>query len=279
MAVSDAGTAGRDGEVHYHANALTRGLSLLETVAAGPTPTTLLDIHQRTGLPKSTLVRLLSVLEETGFLVRVDERPAYRLGHRVLPLAQAYLRDLDLSAVATPHLQPVVDRIGQTANVGVLDGRHVLHVCVVPPARSLRFANVVGERADAHSTGLGKCLLAQLPDDELAAHLPTEPFPAATAHTLTTMAELARELRTIRRRHHSIDDNENEVGVRCVAVPIVVDGEAVAALSVAGPAAEHTAEARRRYLAELQAAAAELAADPDVAAALRQLNLQYRSPA
>jgi len=83
---------------NYHTHALTRGLVLLDLLAAVEPPLTLTDMHERTGLPKSTLVRLLAALTEMRFVVRVDDRPAYRLGHKVLALAEAYVSSLDLSA-------------------------------------------------------------------------------------------------------------------------------------------------------------------------------------
>lgn len=276
MAGARPGARTGDEGVHYHANALARGLSLLETIADRPAPVTLAEFHELTALPKSTLVRLLSVLEDLHYVVRVDERPAYRLGHRILPLAQSYVQRLDLGTVATPHLRPLVDKLGQTANIGVLDGDAVLHVCVVSPERSLRFAGMAGQRDSLHTTGLGKMLLASLPEDDIATHLPPEPYPAKTAKSRTTHAALMKDLRATRKRGHSFDDNENDQGVRCLAVPLVVDGEAIAALSVSGPAAEFGPEDQKRCLAALGETAADLIADADVVATLRRVRDQLQ---
>lgn len=276
MAGARPGARASEESVHYHANALTRGLSLLEAIADRPTPVTLAEFHQITELPKSTLVRLLSVLETSQYVVRVDDRPAYRLGHRVLPLAQAYVQRLDLGAVAAPHLRAMVDELGQTANVGVLDGDSVLHVCVVSPERSLRFANMAGQRDSLHTTGLGKMLLASLPEDAIAEHLPAEPYPTKTPKSRTTWAALRKELRATHRRGHSFDDNENDQGVRCLAVPILVDGTPLGALSVSGPSAEYGPEDQTRYVAALRSAADTLAEDPDVTAALHRIHDQLR---
>ncbi|QKW36217.1 IclR family transcriptional regulator [Actinomadura sp. NAK00032] len=267
----------RPAAANYHANALARGLALLERLAARGGTLTLNDFSTGTGLPKSTLVRLLAVLEEMGYVVRADERPAYRLGHKTLTLSTAYLTGLDLSQVAGGHLAKVAEATGQTANLGVLDGREVLHVCVREPDRPIRFHTTPGTRDAAYCTGLGKMLLAGLDPADLAPHLPPEPFPARTEHTLTTAAALAAELRDTAERGHALDDNEGSVGLRCVAAPVEVDGACVAALSVSGPSAEFDGDRRGRYLDLLRAAAADLAADADVVAALEYLHSSLRS--
>lgn len=269
----------RPAAANYHANALARGLALLERLAAQGGALTLNDFSTGTGLPKSTLVRLLAVLEEMGYVVRADERPAYRLGHKTLTLSTAYLTGLDLSQVAGGHLGKVAEATGQTANLGVLDGREVLHVCVREPDRPIRFHTMPGTRDAAHCTGLGKMLLARLDASELPAHLPPEPFPARTEHTFTTVRALAEELRATAEREHALDDNEGSVGLRCVAVPVEVDGGCVAAVSVSGPSAEFDGDRRDRYLDLLRAAAADLAADADVVAALEYLRSSLRSGA
>ncbi|MGH3238730.1 MAG: IclR family transcriptional regulator [Spirillospora sp.] len=269
----------RPAAANYHANALARGLALLERLAGQGGTLTLNDFSTGTGLPKSTLVRLLGVLEEMGYVVRADERPAYRLGHKTLMLSTAYLTGLDLSQVAGEHLASVAEATGQTANLGVLDGREVLHVCVREPDRPIRFHTTPGTRDAAYCTGLGKMLLARLDPSDLAAHLPPEPFAARTEHTFTTAPALAAELKVTAERGHALDDNEGSVGLRCVAAPVEVDGACVAAVSVSGPSAEFDDDRRARYLDSLRSAAAGLAADADVVAALEYLHSSLRSGA
>ncbi|TQM66618.1 IclR family transcriptional regulator [Actinomadura hallensis] len=269
----------RPAAANYHANALARGLALLERLAAEGRTLTLNDFSTGTGLPKSTLVRLLGVLEEMGYVVRADERPAYRLGHKTLVLSTAYLNGLDLSQVAGGHLAKVAEATGQTANLGVLDGREVLHVCVREPDRPIRFHTTPGTRDAAYCTGLGKMLLARLDPAELPRHLPPEPFPARTEHTITTFAAMTEELRTVAERGHAVDDNEGSVGLRCVAAPVEVDGRCVAAVSVSGPSAEYGDAQRAAYLERLREVAADLTADADVVAALEYLHSSLRSGA
>lgn len=261
---------------NYHANALARGLALLEMLAEAPEPLTLNEFNDATALPKSTLVRLLAVLTEMEYIVRVDERPAYRLGHKVQGLASAYVSTLDLTVVAESYLKPVAEQTGQTANLGVLDGDQVLHICVAEPDRPLRFTTMLGARDHTYCTGLGKVLLSALPAEQLGQVLPPEPFHAFTEHTLTTRAELQRDLDRVNRRGYALDDNERNTGLRCVAVGVHVDGRVMAAVSVSGPAGEFGTAKRQEYVAVLDGVAKELADDPDFAAALRIVHRSLR---
>jgi DNA-binding IclR family transcriptional regulator len=262
---------------NYHANALARGLALLEMLAAASEPLTLGEFSGSTALPKSTLVRLLAVLTEMEYVVRIDERPSYRLGHKVHRLASSYVSTLDLTVVAQEYLKPVAAGIGQTANLGVLDGDQVLHICVAEPDRSLRFTTALGSRDHTYCTGLGKVLLAGLADEQVARTVPAEPFRAFTEHTITSLENLRRDLRRTARRGYALDDNERSSGLRCVAVPVRVGGECLAALSVSGPAGEFTTARQHEYVAVLDEVATRIAADPDFTTALRIVHRSLRS--
>lgn len=261
---------------NYHANALARGLALLEMLAAGVEPLTLGDLSDATALPKSTLVRLLAVLSETGYVVRVDDRPSYRLGHKVQRLATAYVSTLDLTVVAESYLKPLAQRTGQTANLGVLDGNQVLHICVVTPDRPLAFRVGLGFRDHTYCTGLGKVLLAGMPEDRLPELVPAEPFPRLTDNTITGIAELTRDLKRIARRGYALDDGESHVGLRCVAVGVPVDSDLLAAVSVSGPAGEFGPAKQHEYAAALDEVAKAMPEDPDFAVALRLVRRSLR---
>ncbi|GIF65625.1 IclR family transcriptional regulator [Asanoa ishikariensis] len=272
ISVDDAKPA----SANYHANALARGLALLEMLAAAPDPLTLTEFSDATALPKSTLVRLLAVLSEMEYLVRVDDRPSYRLGHKVQRLAAAYVSNLDLTVVAERYLQPVAEQTGQTANLGVLDGDQVLHICVAEPDRPLRFTSSLGARDHTYATGLGKVLLSALPDDQVAAAVPAEPFAAFTDSTMTTLADLRKDLKKVARRGFALDDSERSVGLRCVAVPVRIDGDCLAAISVSGPSGEFSTAKQQVYVAALDEAAKAVTDDPDFVTALRIVHRSLR---
>jgi DNA-binding IclR family transcriptional regulator len=243
----------------YHVAALSRGLAVLTELAAAGTPATLATLSERTGVPKSTLVRLLSVMTELSYVTRVDDRPTFWLGPAVMPLGRAYAASLDITTVAKPVLADVAARTGQTANLGILDGTEVVHLCVVEPDRPIRFLAAPGSRDGTYHTGLGKLLLAYLDPAELAAHLPAEPYPARTRHTIRHRDQLTATLEQIRRDGYAFDDQEGDLGVRCLAVPVRVGDQVIAALSISGPAGELEPGAHPGLVRLLHAAAGSLA--------------------
>ena len=261
---------------NYHTQALTRGLNILQFLALSGGPVTLAELHEEIALPKSTLVRLLSELVRSEFTVRVDERPAFRLGHEVMVLANAYVKGLDISKVAGPYLSTLSGSTRQTSNLGVLDGDQVLHVCVEVPDRPLRFETAAGSRAAAYCTGLGKMLLASLPPQDVSGHLPVGELVPVTPRTLTDRTQLTRELAKIARRGYALDDNEHSEGLRCLSVPVTVNGAVIAAVSVSGPAAEFGTAQQPDHLGHLRNTATALAGDPEVVDAL--LNVQVSTP-
>jgi DNA-binding IclR family transcriptional regulator len=267
------------GTGNYHTHALTRGLLILEILAKEPPPLTLSNLHEQSGLPKSTLVRLLSALAELQFVVRVDERPAYRLGHKVMDLARSYVNSLDISQVAGDYLAELSDRSRQTSNLGVLDGDRVLHVCVRAPDRPLRFQTEAGARAPTYCTGLGKMLLAGLDPTMVDQHLPAGSFEAFVDRTIVDRDVLRRELRRTAERGYAFDDNEHSDGLRCLAVPVTAIGAVLAAVSISGPSAEFDAGHRAGFLEQLRTTADQLAGDPEVVDALRNIRLQTRGSA
>ncbi len=264
---------------NYHARALSRGLEILRTLRGSDDGITLAELHERTGHAKSTLVRLLGVLEEEGFVLRIDERPSWTLGFAVIDLARDRLDAVGVPALARPLLSALAAETGATCNLGVLDGRAVLHVYVEEPDRPLRFRATTGSRDDTYCTGLGKLLLAYRDEERLGEHLPArEPYERRTEHTLVTRPRLVADLVKTRERGYSFDDEEGATGVRCLAVPLRSDGDCVAALSTAGAASELAPAEHERILGHLHATAQRIEANPALINALR-ITARSLSPA
>jgi IclR family transcriptional regulator, acetate operon repressor len=189
----------------YHSHALSRGLNLLRAIATQDTPTTLAALHETTELPKSTLVRLLAVLEDEDYVIRVDERPAYRLGHALLPITIGYFETGSVADLVRPHLKRLAADTGWTANFGILEGSEVLHLCVEFPQRPIHYTAAEGSLAASYCSGLGKALLAVFDDANIPAVVPVEPFAAITPNTLTTRKALLAELASVRDQGFAVD--------------------------------------------------------------------------
>lgn len=254
----------------YHSQGLNRALAILRLLGKASAPLTLAAVASQLDLPKSTAVRLLLVMEEEGFVRRTGERPAYSIGHSVYEIAEGY-RPPSMAEVTAPVLSRLADEVGFTANLGVLEGPSVLHLHVVEPQRALRFAT--GGTLDfAYCTGLGKLLMSVLPETEIDAHLPEEqPYKSWTPRTITTRDGIVAELGRIREAGYSLDDEERNRGVTCMAVLLPTADAPTLALSVSAPSGELGESAREGVLPVLRAAAAELVALPEFDAALDPL--------
>jgi DNA-binding IclR family transcriptional regulator len=195
----------------------------------------LADLAARTGIPRATAFRLLSTLEQAGFLVK--DHGAYQLGIKCFVLGNIVAGGLDLRDTAHPHLVALRDTTRETTQIAILDHWHVVYLeRVISPYPVALMRSRAGAILPAYCTALGKTLLAYMPEGEVEAWATTQKFPALTPRTITSARRLLKELRVIRERGYGIDDEERERGARCLAAPIRNHhGDVVAAISVAGP--------------------------------------------
>ncbi|MHC8503758.1 IclR family transcriptional regulator [Pseudonocardia bannensis] len=196
------------------------------------------ELAARSGLPLPTIHRLVRTMVNRGYL-RQEPSRRYALGPRLIPLGDAAGRML--GTWARPHLDALVQQVGETANLAMLEGDSVVYVAQVPSPHSMRMFTEVGRRVLPHCTGVGKALLSTLPADEIRQIVRRTGMPAQTEKTITTPDDLLTELGRIRERGYAIDDGEQEMGVRCVAVP-VGDSPLPVAISVSGPSGRLTTE-------------------------------------
>ena len=234
-----------------------RALDLLEVVAARGGTLTIGEIASATGVPLPTAHRLLRTLVDRGYMRQTPDR-RYALGFRLLPLSAS--ASSMVGAGAERVLGRLVDAIGETANLAMRDGDRVAYVAQVPGRHSMRMFTEVGRRVDPHCTAVGKALLAECGDDEVRAVLRRTGLTRHTAHTVTDPEDLLAQLAVVRRHGYAIDEGEQEVGVRCIAV--AVPGATVQlAMSVSGPATRMTDELLAQAVPVLQGAARRFGAD------------------
>lgn len=220
--------------------AVRRALTLLDVIGQADSPLPLGDVAGVSGIGKSTSLRLLAALKDYQLIEQEHGTGRYRLGLKVLSLGQKYLADLDLRAVAAPHLRELADRTQETVHLVVFDFPDVVYVDKVDSARAVRMFSTVGSRMPAYCTGVGKAALAasseSVVDAVIAAGLARR-----TPQTITTAAALKADLAKVRRRGWALDDEENEREIRCVAAAVRDHSDVVAAaVSVSAPAARLT---------------------------------------
>jgi DNA-binding IclR family transcriptional regulator len=240
----------------YQVRALERALDLLEAFTLADPELSFTELTERSGLSKGTAVRLLSILERRRFLERSPDTDRYHIGLRTFELGSIYAQSSQLETVARPFLKELADTCGQSANLGVLDQGEVVHVVVVPASRPIHFSVRGGQRDAAHSSGLGKVLLAALPDDELDEVIATRGLAQRTPKTLTTPETLRAALDEARAQGYAIDDEESVPGLTCIAAPVVDDrGRIVGAVSISGLTSEYAEPNRTAYIEAVQRAA------------------------
>jgi IclR family acetate operon transcriptional repressor len=239
------------------AKALVKGLGLVDLLAANPGGLRLAEVIRMAEVPKGTALRLLDVLVASEVL-RVDRDGVYRLGPTCAIWGSSYLGNLELRERAGDILASLMKVTGETCHLGILDGNRVLYIDRVDSPHSIRMVSRTGGTNPLHCTGLGKAMLAHL-DEPTAEAVIAAGLPRFTDTTITDPEEMRREIQRIRRRGYSIDNVENEDGVRCVGAPVFDhEGSVVAAISIAGPTYRMTGERIKSFGPEVRGAAAEL---------------------
>jgi IclR family acetate operon transcriptional repressor len=229
--------------------AVDRALDILEALATAGAPLGVSALAHTTGLPVGTIHRLLRTLAARGF-VRQEPSRDYALGPALFRVGRAGNRAI--AAPARPYLARLVEISGETANLAVLEGDHVVYVAQVPSPHRLRMFAEVGRHVLPHSTAVGKVLLADRPADVADGVVRRTGLPARTPTTITDPAHFAAELTRVRARGWAVDDEEEETGVRCFAVPVRDGGQVIAAMSVSGPAARFEGVAIEPLVARMQ---------------------------
>ncbi|GAA2662620.1 IclR family transcriptional regulator [Actinosynnema pretiosum subsp. pretiosum] len=237
---------------------LQRAFDLLERLADAGGEASLSELAAVSGLPLPTIHRLIRTLVDLGYVRQHDNR-RYALGPRLIRLGEGAGRQF--GTWARPLLAELVDETGETANLAVLDGDEIVYVAQAPSRHSMRMFTEVGRRVLPHATGVGKAVLAALPRDRARELLERTGLPARTPNTITDLGAMLAELDLVAERGHALDEGEQELGVRCVAV-VVPGGPTPAAVSVSGPEGRLTREAAEGITGLLHGIADRLASRP-----------------
>ncbi|HXH03895.1 MAG TPA: IclR family transcriptional regulator C-terminal domain-containing protein [Candidatus Competibacteraceae bacterium] len=217
---------------------LSRGLQLLERLAEARHGISLVDLAQQVGMAPSTTHRLLTTLEQAGFIQQDEELGRWFVGVKAFTLGNAFLDHCDFVARARPYMHRLMEQAGETVNLAVLDGNEAVFLAQVECREMMRMIVKLGSRAPLHASGVGKALLATMSEEDIAAVLHRRGLPRYTDNTITTPGELREELARIRRQGFARDDEEHAVGLRCMAATLHDhQGKALAAISLSGPRA------------------------------------------
>jgi IclR family KDG regulon transcriptional repressor len=216
-----------------------RALGLLATFSTAEPELSLTELSSRLDLSPSTTYRLLMTLQNAGYVEHHSQSGRYSLGVACLDLGSVFMSQLDLRDRVLPMLETLRENCKETIHLAVLD-RKKMEVIYLEKLEGLlpigMMGSRVGGRAPAHCTGLGKCLLAYLPDVEVRDFYLSNGMRSYTDHTITDTDQLLFQLAQIRERGYAIDNVEHEPDVKCLAAPVWNHRQVVvASVSVSGP--------------------------------------------
>jgi len=246
-------------------SALQKAIAVLEAAVTGPRNLRLTELARETGLSRQSAHRILRQLEESGMVQHEPLHDSYLVGHRLKQLSLSALAAAQRSGAGHEILSDLVSRIGESCNLGMLDGREVVYVDRVECDWPLRLQLQPGSRLPAHCSAMGKLLLAFLEPEMCDRLLGAAPLTRHTANTETDPKRLRRQLDRICSEEVSINDQEYMAGLLGIAVPIRDgQGQVVAGLAVHAPVARMNKTQAIGHLPELRAAASKLGHNLDV---------------
>jgi IclR family pca regulon transcriptional regulator len=237
---------------------LARGLAVVRAFSDARKPQTIAQISHKTGIPRAAVRRCLYTLQQLGY---VDaELNNFSLRPKVLTLGYSYLSSTPLTVSSQPCLNNITGELGESSSLAVLDEGEVLYVARSAASRVMSVALNTGSRLPAYCTSLGRVMLAHLPPVELDAYFARVKLRAMTEHTVVSQKRLREILAGVRRDGYALIDEELELGLRSIAVPVRgASGQIVAALNVGAQAARVSVERMRQdFLPVLQRGAQEL---------------------
>jgi DNA-binding IclR family transcriptional regulator len=194
------------------------------------------EIADKLDLPTSTVSGLVYTLKENHYLSQNQENQKYRLGLMLLDRASVLLGQIDIRKIAYPLIKDISNWSGESVNLAVLEGGEIVYIERILSSHPLGIHYEIGKKQPIHSTALGKAIVSHLPHNELLSLLKDYKFFPVTKYTIIDKDKFEAELAEVRERGYSIDDQENEIGGRCVSVPILNKySYPIAAISVSVP--------------------------------------------
>lgn len=241
--------------------ALERGLAILELVATSRNGLTFSQIARQLEFPKSSIHCLLVTFEREGYLRRHEPTGRYVCGSKLIKIANSAMSGILLRQNALPALRSLAERTNLTAHMAILDGGVATLIAKVDMAGIQRVATWVGKRIDIHCTSLGKCLTAYLAETDLESLVREHGLLRHNENTIASVSRLKRELSKTRTLGYAIDDEEEEIGIRCLGVPVFgANRDVIAAISVSGTVAHMQPEQCGALINDLKRCASDIAA-------------------
>lgn len=195
-----------------------RGLEVIKSFDAQTPAMTLTEVAKKNDLSRASARRFLLTLQKLGYVS--SDGKQFRLTARVLDLGYSYLSTLNFGGVITRYMEEVTLKLGESCSASVLDGQNIVYIARVPVRGLLPINLQIGAKLPAYATSMGRVLLAAMPQEHLDIFLAEAPFEALTPYTLTEASQLREEVDKVRQQGYAINDQQLELGLRSVAVPV-----------------------------------------------------------
>lgn len=242
----------------YIIQAVDHALDLLEQFHDDVDELGVTELSKRLKLHKNNVFRLLATLESRGYIEQNKVTENYRLGLKTLELGQTFIKQMGLLRQSRPVLEWLVKECNETAYVAILKEQSIVYLDVVETDLTVRVVPRVGSRLPAYGTAAGKVQIAYMPDEELEAFFPVKELKSFTPNTITDRELLRKHLKDVAERGYAIDNEELDLGVRCVGAPIRdYTRRIIGAVSLSGPSMRFTDERMEKELIPLVKQAAE----------------------
>jgi DNA-binding IclR family transcriptional regulator len=248
--------------------AVERALAMLEAVAQDSDGLSNADISRKLQIPKSSASYILRTLEKRGYLNRDAETGKYRVGLKILSLSRGALSGIDVREVALPIMRHLMEKTNLTCHLAILDGSDAVYIEKVEPHGFIKMDTWVGRRMRVHATSVGKALVAYISPERLENILTETGMEKRTAKTIITLPRLLKSLEKVREQGYAVDDEENNIGARCLGAPIFnQNGEIEASLGLSGTINQVNSQTMPRIVEHLKDAARHIS-----------MQLGYRAP-
>ncbi|AGC67819.1 pectin degradation repressor protein KdgR [Thermoclostridium stercorarium subsp. stercorarium DSM 8532] len=214
---------------------LDRTFDIIELLAVTPNGMGVTEIGQKLGLHKSTVYRLINALVRRGYLEKDQNTGLYKIGPKFIEISGLYVRQIELKTEAAPFMRHLTELTGQVTHLAILDETEVVYIEKIEVMQSLRMYSQIGKRVPVHCSALGKVLLSGQNSDYQEQVLGKIKYIRYTENTVKDADEFKRELEMVRQKGWAIDNEEHEIGIRCIAAPVRdFTGKIIAALSITG---------------------------------------------
>jgi DNA-binding IclR family transcriptional regulator len=230
-----------------------RALAMLEAASQAADGLSNAEISRKLNIPKSSASYILRTLETQGYLSRDAESGKYRVGLKILSLSRGALGGMDVRSVALPIMRRLTQQTGVTCHLAVLDGAEAVYIEKVEPEGFIRMDTWVGRRMRVHATSVGKAIVAYIPAEHLEEIVRKSGMERRTPKTIVTLPRLLKELEKVRMQGYAVDDEENNLGARCVAAPVFDErGAILAGLGLSGTTQQVSPQTMPRILEALK---------------------------